>query len=51
MDENFLLIYNPNFKPGQTYEIVLETDKILSESEKAAKEAAKGVIEKAFSFF
>lgn len=27
VDENFLLIYEPEFKPGKTYEIVLEVDK------------------------
>ena len=26
VDENFLLIYNPDFKPGQTYEIILDID-------------------------
>jgi hypothetical protein len=26
MDENFLLVYNVNFKPGKTYQIVLDID-------------------------
>lgn len=26
VDENFLLVYNPNFEPNNTYEIVLEVD-------------------------
>lgn len=27
MDENFLIIYNPDFKPNSTYEVVLDIDK------------------------
>jgi len=27
VDENFLLIYNPNFKPNMTYEVILDVDK------------------------
>lgn len=27
VDENFLIIYNPNFKPNSTYEVVLDIDK------------------------
>ena len=27
VDENFLIIYNPDFKPNMTYEVVLDIDK------------------------
>jgi zinc protease len=27
VDENFLLIYNPNFEPGKKYTVTLEIDK------------------------
>ncbi len=27
VDENFLIIYNPDFKPNSTYEVVLDIDK------------------------
>ena len=27
VDENFLFIYNPDFKPNKTYEVILDIDK------------------------
>ena len=51
LDENFMLIYHPDFKPNHTYVIELEVDKVITKREKLAKSTAKSLLESAFSVF